>query len=489
MSLIYNIKKTIKSFTPKFLFRFYHFSLAMFANVIYGFPSHKMIVIGVTGTNGKTTTCNMIAKILEENGKEVGMMTTINFKIGGEEWVNTTKQGMQGRFKLQKYLRRMLDVKCEYVIVESTSQGIEQFRSFGIDYDICVFTNITPEHIEAHGGFDNYKKAKLKLFKQLESRKEKVINGKKISKSIVANFDDKYVLDFINFNVDEIFGFNIVNTEVNNNFPIQNFINDPKYKFLIANNIKLELGETDFEVEIKTKNDFKSQILNSKFELKLTGLFNVYNSLAAASVALSLGFDLENIKNALSKIEQVNGRMQLIKGNNGIFGFVDYAHDPNSVAGVYNNLLKIIKPENKLIAVIGSCGGGRDKVVRFDKGNAAGSFCNYVVVTNEDPYDDDPMKIIEDVFVGVINDVEDKNSDRVVDKIVRNLNNKKEENINAFKILDRKEAIIKAVSLANPGDVIVCTGKGAEKGIAVKNGEILPWDEVEELSNAINNKK
>ncbi|MEZ7820932.1 MAG: Mur ligase family protein, partial [Patescibacteria group bacterium] len=149
--IVYKIKSLIKKLTPKFLFKFYHFILALLANVVYGFPSKKMIVIGVTGTNGKTTSCNMIAKILEDNGKEVGMMTTINFKIGAEEWTNTTKQGMQGRFKLQKYLKRMLDAKCEYVIVESTSQGIEQFRYFGIDYDVCVFTNITPEHIEAHG--------------------------------------------------------------------------------------------------------------------------------------------------------------------------------------------------------------------------------------------------------------------------------------------------------------------------------------------------
>lgn len=475
--IVYKIKSFIKKLAPRFLFKFYHLMLALIANIVYGFPSRKMIVIGVTGTNGKTTTCNMLAKILEENGKEVGMMTTINFKIGGEEWVNTTKQGMQGRFRLQKYLKRMLDSKCEYVIIESTSQGIEQFRSFGIDYDVCVFTNITPEHIEAHGGFDNYKKAKLKLFKQLESRKEKFIKGKKQDKIIVANFDDDHILEFINFKVDKVFGFGI-------NFNMQNFINDSKYNFLVAKNINLELGKISFDAE-KELSD--SQISISEVKLNLTGLFNVYNSLAASSVALSLGIDLNSIKNALEKIEQVKGRMQFIKGDS-ICGFVDYAHDPNSIAGVYDNLLKVKKPENKLIAVIGSCGGGRDSITRFDKGNAAGAFCDYVIVTNEDPYDDDPSKIIDDVFAGVINEIENQNSDRVVNKIIRNSNNKKEENINAFKILDRREAIIKAVNIANAGDIIVCTGKGAEKGIAIKNGEILLWDEVEELNNAIKNK-
>lgn len=468
--ITYKIKTGIKKITPKGLIKFYHFSLACLANIIYGFPSKKMIVIGVTGTNGKTSTCNILAKVLENSGKKVGMMTTINFKIGEKEWVNTTKQGMQGRFRLQKYLKKMFKAGCEYVIVESTSQGIEQFRSFGIAYDVCVFTNITPEHIEAHGGFENYKAAKLKLFKQLESRKEKIINENKIERTIVANFDDKHVLEFINFKVEKIFGFGI-DTKINN------FINDSRYSFLIAKNINLKDSGVDFEIENK----------DIKFESNLIGTFNVYNILAASSVCLALGIDINTIINSVKEIENIKGRMQFININ-GITGVVDYAHDPNSLAAVYKNLLKIKKPGNKLISVIGSCGGGRDKVVRFDKGNTAGAYCDYVVVTNEDPYNDDPEKIIEDVFEGVVNEIEDKNSDRVVNKIIRTQENKKVENINVFKVLERREAIQKAVSLANFGDIIVCTGKGAEKGIVSKNGEILYWDEIEELKNALKEK-
>lgn len=471
--IVYKIKSFIKKLTPKFIFKYYHLCLAFLANVIYGFPSKKMIVIGVTGTNGKTSTCSMVAKILEDAGHEVGMMTTINFKIGSEEWVNTTKQGMQGRFRLQRYLKRMLEAGCKYVIVESTSQGIDQFRSFGIDYDVCVFTNITPEHIEAHGGFENYKKAKLKLFKQLEHRKEKIINGEKINKYIVANFDDNHVLEFINFNVDKIYGYSI---EGNNDLLLKNYINDSKFSFIVAKNIELGFGKISYFIE------------NEKIDLNLTGLFNVYNSLSAISVAQSLGISFDQIKKSLNSIKNITGRMHFINTNKNIFGVVDYAHDPNSIAGVYSNLLKIKKPENKLIAVLGSCGGGRDKITRFDKGNAAGCYCDYVIVTNEDPYDDDPEEIVNDVLEGVLNNVEDKNSNRVVNKIFRNDSNKKEENLNVFKILDRKEAICKAVSLAKEGDVIVCTGKGAEKGIAVANGEILSWDEIKELTDEINKK-
>ncbi len=468
--ITHTIKTCIKKITPKKLIKAYHFTLAFLANIIYGFPSHKLIVIGVTGTNGKTSTCNILAKILEESGKKVGMMTTINFKIGDKEWVNTTKQGMQGRFRLQKFLKKMLKAGCEYVIVESTSQGIEQFRSFGIAYDLCIFTNITPEHIEAHGGFEKYKAAKLKLFKQLESRKEKVINGKKIERTIVANFDDKHALEFINFKVDKIYGFG-VKKEINL------FANDPKYSFIFADNIELKEDGSSFDIDG----------YNVRFNSKLIGMFNVYNVLAATSACIALGIDINTIKNAVEKIENIKGRMQFINIK-GITGVVDYAHDPNSLAAVYKNLLKIKKPENKLIAVIGSCGGGRDKVVRFDKGNTAGAYCDYVIVTNEDPYDDNPEDIINDVFEGVINEVEDKNSDRVVEKIIRKPEDKKIENVNVFKVLERRDAILKAVNLANVGDIIVCTGKGAEKGIATKGGEILKWDEIEELTNALNNK-
>lgn len=482
--IVYKIKSFIKKLAPKFIFKFYHLVLALLANIVYGFPSNKMVIVGVTGTNGKTTTCTMIAKILEDSGINVGMMTTIAFKIGSEEWVNTSKQGMQGRFKLQKYLKRMLDNGCTHVIVESTSQGIEQFRSFGIGYDICVFTNITPEHIESHGGFDNYKKAKLKLFKQLESRKEKIINGKKIDKVIVANFDDNHVLEFVNFKVDNIFGFSV--DSGNQNLFLQNFINDPKYSFLTASRINLEIGKASFDVELKSKDSDMFDVY--AFDLNLTGLFNVYNSLAATSVAYALGLEINSIKESLSKIDEVKGRMNIVRGHNDIFGVVDYAHDPNSVAGVYSNLLKLKKSEQKLIAVLGSCGGGRDAVTRFDKGNAAGAICDYVIATNEDPYDDDPQVIIDDVFAGVINEIEDKNSDRVVNKNIRNSSNKKIENVNAFKILDRREAIAKAVSLAKPRDIIICTGKGAEKAIAIANGERIDWDEMGILTEEINRK-
>ena len=459
------IKSKIKKIIPPVLIKYYHLLLALFANFIYGFPSNKMIVIGVTGTNGKTSTCNMIARTLESAGEKVGMATTINFKIAEKEWVNTLKQSMLGRFKLQKLLHDMVVAGCKYVIVETTSQGIEQFRSFGISYDICVFTNITPEHIEAHHGFENYKNAKLKLFKQLEQRKEKNINGVKQEKVIVANFDDEHVLEFINFRVDKIIGFSVDRSKYKTgtsfsveNSNIINFIKDKKYDFIKADKLDLSFDGTKFNIE------------ELQISLSLVGVFNVYNALACIAVCKYLGVDITNIKNYLEKIEDIPGRMQFVENNKNIIGIVDYAHDPNSIRSVYENIINIKNESQKIICVLGSCGGGRDASVRFDKGLNASMYCDYVIITDEDPYDDDPNKIINDIFEGVIS-VESRT-----------------ENVNCFKVLDRREAIKKAVEIANTNDIVVCTGKGAEKSIILKNGTKIDWDEFEVLKEEINKK-
>ncbi len=157
-----------KYLIPEFAFKkiqpAYHFSLAYLAALFYAFPSSKMTVIGVTGTKGKTTTCNLIAQILNSAGYKTGMATTVNFRIGEKEWLNETKQTMLGRFQLQKLLARMAREGCKYAVIETSSEGILQYRHRFIDYDVAIFTNLSPEHLERHGGFENYRRAKVKLF-------------------------------------------------------------------------------------------------------------------------------------------------------------------------------------------------------------------------------------------------------------------------------------------------------------------------------------
>jgi UDP-N-acetylmuramoyl-L-alanyl-D-glutamate--2,6-diaminopimelate ligase len=462
----YKIKQFIRKSTPKSFINFYHFGLAFLASFFYRFPSRKMVIIGITGTNGKTTTANILASILEDNGYKIGMTTTINFKIGDKVWENKTKQGMQGRFKMQKLLFFMKKAACDVAIIETTSQGIGQFRSFGIKYDTCIFTNITPEHIEAHGGFENYKKMKLKLFKQLENRGKKFIKGKYIPKTIVANFNDSCVLDFVNFKVDKIYG-NMV-FDSTNKIDISNFISDEKYSFVLADNLNLDI-KTSFDL-IYRKNSLFSE--TSKVKLNLFGVYNIYSAISAVSVAVSLGINIDSISKSLEKISNIPGRMEFIPNSKNIIAVIDYAHDPISIERVYKGLKNItLKNNSKLICVLGSCGGGRDKNTRYQKGQVAGKLCDYVFVTNEDSYDDDPKEIINDIFSGVCD------------------SSSKIENIDCFKIESRKEAIFKASEIAKSGDIIITTGKGSEKCIVCKNGTKMDWNEFEVLKSAIESKK
>ena len=203
------MKQTIKKIIPQKVLGQYHKSLALGSKFVYGHPSDKMIVIGVTGTNGKSTTVMMIAKILEEAGYTVGATSTAWFKIADREWLNDRKMTMLGRNELQKMLRDMVHAGCQYAIIETSSEGIKQHRHLGINYDVAVLTNLTPEHLESHGGFENYKKAKEQLFAKLMHDNRKIISGKKIEKIIVANCDDEHIKDFMKYPADARYGYGI----------------------------------------------------------------------------------------------------------------------------------------------------------------------------------------------------------------------------------------------------------------------------------------
>jgi UDP-N-acetylmuramoyl-L-alanyl-D-glutamate--2,6-diaminopimelate ligase len=330
------MKEILKKFIPPFLLSWYHFLLAFLGAVFYRFPSRELKVIGITGTNGKSTVVILTTKILEEANYKVASLSSIKFKIGEKEWPNTLKMTMPGRFKLQKFLRQAVDTDCQYAVLEITSEGIKQHRHQFIDFDIAVFTNLAPEHIEAHKGFENYKKAKGKLFQA--------------TKGIhIINLDDENAEYFLNFpaNKKYTYGFN--------------------------------------KGDINTK--------NTQFKLNLIGGFNIYNALSAICVGLSQGISLEVCKKALEKVKGTPGRMEEVISKP-FKVFVDYAFTPNALEKVYQTL----KPGNrKMICVLGACGGGRDKWKRPVLGELAGKYCNEVIIANEDPYDEDPMEIISQV--------------------------------------------------------------------------------------------
>ncbi|MEK7162761.1 MAG: UDP-N-acetylmuramyl-tripeptide synthetase [Patescibacteria group bacterium] len=451
--------RIIEKIIPQFVFKFfqpaYHYLLAFLGALFYSFPSRKMIVIGVTGTKGKTTTCNLIHHILNSSGYKTGLSTTINFKIGDEEWKNDLKQTMPGRFYLQKLLSRMLKAGCRYAVIETSSEGIAQYRHRFIDYDMAVFLNLSPEHLERHGGFENYRDAKLKLFKKVAKKK----NGVGI-----YNFDDEYVIDFIKLKVAGRYGY-LIKSNLTTHYRgrpeiLKAQIKDKNFK---------EILEIE-DVELKSSGS-KFKINNKKFETRLIGEFNVYNAAAAICVALSQDISMEQIQKSLLSFRPVPGRMEIIDAGQNFSVIVDYAHEPASLEAVYkaviNSGLKANSPTggSKLICLLGAAGGGRDKWKRSEMGKIAAKYCDEIILTNEDPYDESPMEILEDIKSGMVKSRAD---------ILKYIGANK-----PYLILDRREAIKKALSLAKKGDAVILTGKGGEMWMCVENNKKIPWNEKE----------
>jgi UDP-N-acetylmuramoyl-L-alanyl-D-glutamate--2,6-diaminopimelate ligase len=411
------MKELLKKVLPLFLLDWYHYFLSFLGAVLYGFPSRKLHVIGVTGTNGKTTTVNMITSILEEAGLKVASISSARFRILGKEKPNDLKMTMPGRFIIKRFLRNAVDVGCQYAVIEVASEGIKQHRQKFIDFKTAVFTNLSPEHIEAHRGFENYRKAKGEFFKSVKETQ-------------VVNIDDPNADFFLKFPAQKKYLYGIEN--------------QGSGEFLKAEQVKTFPDHIEFVVR------------GIPFKLNLIGSFNVYNALAAISVGLSLNIDLDVSRKALEKARGVPGRMEEAVSSP-FRVFIDYAFTPNALEKVYKTLRQTFNP-SQMICVLGSCGGGRDKWKRPVLGELAAKYCDKVIVTNEDPYDEDPLEIIEQVSQGAKGKAE--------------------------KILDRREAIAKALKTAKEKDLVIITGKGCESCIMQK-GRRIPWSEREVIEQEL----
>jgi UDP-N-acetylmuramoyl-L-alanyl-D-glutamate--2,6-diaminopimelate ligase len=399
-----------RKITPKIIINGYHLLMPLLGAIIYGFPSKKIKVIGVTGTNGKSTTIEMISSVLKGSGYKIGLISSIKFEIAGKIEKNKSTMTMPGRFMIQKKIKDAVNSHCDYMIIEVTSEGIKQHRHLFIDFNTVLITNLSPEHIESHGGFDNYKKSKGKLFK----------NSKKMH---IINLDDDHKNYFLSFSAKEKLGYGISFKE--------NGINSIK-----AKDININSDGSSFKV------------MDCKFNIMMPGEFNIYNALAAISIGLKEKISLSSISNSLSEIKGIEGRMEMIISSP-FKVFVDYAFTPNALEKVYQTIKENFN-HNKIIAVIGSCGGGRDKWKRPVLGEIASKYCDMVIVTNEDPYDEEPE--------GIINQVAEK----IVDPI---------------KITDRREAIKKALNLADKNDIVIVTGKGSESWMCIDHGKKISWDD------------
>lgn len=395
----------------------YHYALSYLGSVLYKNPSKELMVIAVTGTKGKSTVTELITAILEADGKKVASLSTIQFRIGDDVRRNLFKMTLPGRFFTQKFLREAVTAGCTHAVVEMTSEGARQFRHKFIEMDALVFTNLSPEHIESHGSFEKYKQAKLEIAKQLE------ISAKQ-PRYIVANIDDEHGTDFLKIKVEEKLPYSL---------------SDLKLHTLHKDGIGLIFADGDEEVTIR---------------VPLVGLFNIYNTLAAITLTRALDVSLSTIQTILRDLPPVKGRVEHFfspkDAKKQITIIVDYAHTPDSLEKLYQAFKDIRK-----IGILGNTGGGRDTWKRPEMAAIAEKYCEQIILTNEDPYDENPRNIVEDMAKGIL------------DKSKLDI------------IMDRRLAIQTAIENAENGMYIIISGKGTDPYIMGPNNSREVWSDAE----------
>lgn len=407
----------------------YHFLQALGAGVRYGFPARKLRVIGVTGTNGKTTTCFMIWKMLNEAGCKTGVMTTVGWgvdKIEKQvEHMTTMPSG-----ELNRRIKAIKDAGADFLVLEVTSHAMVQFRTLGIPIEIAVMTNVTREHLDYHKTFDNYVKAKCKLFKKAQFG---VVNADDKS---AAKFEEA-VEDYITYGIKKDSDLQAKEIELN--------ADGVNYSCDDINFIEGRLTEASDKLNIRTQ---------------IPGEFNVYNSLAAVAVGQKIGLTPGQIEIGINALESVEGRMNRVEAGQDFTVVVDYAHQPDAFEKVFKSFEGF---KGKVITVTGGA-GRRDKGTRAERGRIAAEHSDIFIVTEDDSRDEDPAQIAEAFVAGA------KKAGMAEDKIIVELN--------------RKKAIEKAVSLAKKGDLVLILGKGHEKTILRADGP-HPFEDLKVTKKAI----
>ncbi|MCR4274658.1 MAG: UDP-N-acetylmuramyl-tripeptide synthetase [Candidatus Campbellbacteria bacterium] len=409
----------IKRFIPTKLFTalqpIYHWKLALLGTLVYRFPSRHIKVVAITGTKGKSTTAELVNAILESAGYTTALLGTIRFKVADTETRNLYKMTIPGRFFVQKFLRNAVTEKCDWAIIEMTSEGAKQFRHKWIAMDALIFTNLAPEHLESHGSFENYRDAKLSVAQQLA-------HSHKQNTAIIANADDAEALSFLECGANRAFPFHL----------------------------------SDAKPYSQTSTGYEFGFGGERIHLAIPGLFNVYNALSAATFAQSQNIPPQKIKEGLESVTSVPGRAEFIREGQAFDVVVDYAHTPDSLKSIYEAFSL-----SRVVGVLGNTGGGRDTWKRPEMARIAEASCQHIFLTNEDPYDEDPQKILEQMAEGI------------------------QDTSKLSIILDRREALHEALVLAqkmattNPHArvAVLITGKGTDPYIMGPNGSKIPWDD------------
>lgn len=401
----------------------YHVGKAAFWGARYGFPGRKLKVIGVTGTNGKTTTSFMIWKMLNNAGRKAGLMTTVGWGVDEiheqMEHMTTVDSGI-----LNKRIKKIADAGVEYLVLELTSHALAQHRSLGIPIEVAVMTNVTHEHLDYHKTFERYRDAKRKLFKQA---KYGVINADDPS----AEYFESDIERYVTYGVD--------------------------YGELKAENIKLKPDGVEYVIPSEKDLKIKTQI---------AGIFNVYNSLACVAVGKRLGLSDSEIKDGIFALAEVEGRMVKVDEGQKFTAIMDYAHTPDAFEKLLPDMKKATT--GRLIVVFGSAGGRRDPSKRKPMGEIAGEHADVLVLTEEDDRDTPGEEILEQIAEGA-----------------REKGKKDGESI--FKILNRPKAILEACKMAKKGDTVLFLGKGNEKTIERADGAHAYYelDEIKKALRAI----
>lgn len=426
------MRELVKKLIPGKLFHkvepYGHWAEAILANVIYGFPARNLKVIGVTGTDGKTTTSTLITAMLRDSGYKVGMMTTISLDLGDGPIPNPTRLTTVTSFSLQRGLKKLAKSGVDWVVLETTSHALAQHRVWGVPYSVVAMTNITHEHLDYHGTFEAYRDAKKRLFMLCNANKKGLRIG-------VANVDDPS---------GELFAKAIEN-------PIRYGVKKGDIRA-----VKSTTTSTGSTIQAHTP---KGEL---NLKVNLPGSFNVYNALAAAGVGQAVGLSNEQIEQGIASLDAVEGRMTTIDEGQNFSVIVDYAHTPGSFEKIFNEIRPVTK--GKMIVVFGSA-GRRDESKRPLQGEAAGRLCDVVVVTEEDDRDQDGEQILNQIAEG---------SERAG----------KVRNKDLFLIHDRARAITKAIELAKAGDTVLLLGKGHEKSILTNFGK-KDWDEMAAARKAL----
>lgn len=412
-------------------------ALAHLAAALHDFPARKLRVIGITGTDGKTTTANLVWSALQTAGHETGLISTVNAVIGETKRDTGLHTTTPDSPDVQAYLAQMVEAGAEYAVLEATSHGLSQHRVAACDFDVAVVTNITREHLDFHGSFEEYREAKASLFRALQKSARKP----GVPKVAVLNADDSSFEYLKDIPADQ--------------------------QLTYAVDREADVKATDVQVAGRGSS-FTALTSRGSFQVRtaMPGVFNVYNTLAAIAVALSQGVAVEDIREGIQAVEQVTGRMERVGGGQPFGVMIDFAHTPNSLRSALEAARGMTS--GRIIVVFG-CAGLRDREKRPEMGEIAGRLADGIVITAEDPRTEDLREIMGQIAAGA-----EKTGGR--------------EGVDYWLVDDRGEAIQFAMDMAEDGDLVLVTGKGHERSMCFGTTE-HPWSDHDAVQKALHKRR